>query len=63
MKRISMLVLVTMVLAVPLIGLQDVTGIYSESINITRTGMYVLGGWAAAKIGAGIQGFRLAINF
>lgn len=35
----------------------DFTGVYNESITATRTGMYVLGGWAAGNIAAGAYGW------
>ena len=55
-----MLVLVAIVMAVSLFGQQEASTIYSESLAITRTGMYVLGGWAVANIAGGAYGWATA---
>jgi hypothetical protein len=60
MKKSSMFVLVAMLMAASLFGQQGATGIYSESLGITRTGMYVLGGWAVANMAAGAYGWATA---
>ena len=60
MRRISWLILLVFIVSVPVAGQHNAQGIYSESLGITRTGMYVLGGWAVANMAAGAYGWATA---
>jgi hypothetical protein len=57
MRRLSLLMLVAIVATVTVSAQQSTQGIYSESLAITRTGLYVLGGWSVANIAAGGYGW------
>ncbi|MBE0674497.1 MAG: hypothetical protein IH591_07545 [Bacteroidales bacterium] len=57
MRRISLLILVAIVATASVSAQQSTSGIYSESLAITRTGLFVLGGWSVANIAAGTYGW------
>ncbi len=57
MRRVTLLMLLLIVTTVYVSGQQGGADAYSESLGITRTGMYVLGGWAVANMAAGGYGW------
>jgi hypothetical protein len=57
MRRVSLLILVAVVATVTVSAQTGTSGIYSESLAITRSGLYVLGGWSVANIAAGAYGW------
>jgi hypothetical protein len=57
MRRVSLLILVAIVATVTVSAQTGTSGIYSESLAITRSGLYVLGGWSVANIAAGAYGW------
>ena len=55
--KVAVILVSIALIALPAYGQQEYREFYSESLQTTNTGMYVLGGWAVANIATGAYGW------